>query len=108
MEVHGSQPSDPQPAKERFLRNQDLLREATRDRVRRARAGLAHIEAQRRQQVRDTRLPDGDVIDISTRHQVADEERAAKVDEMKRLHDEGRLATPERIDRAAERILSGE
>ena len=45
MEVHGRQPSDPLPAIERFLRSQDLLQEATRDRIRRARDGIADIES---------------------------------------------------------------
>ena len=110
MEVHGRQPSDPLPAIERFLRSQDLLQEATRDRIRRAREGIAEIEDERRRQVRDTRLPEGDVVDIAAREsdRRADEARARKLDELRRARAEGTLDSPERIARAAERILSGE
>jgi hypothetical protein len=110
MEVHGRQPSDPLPAIERFLRSQDLLQEATRDRIRRAREGMAEIEAERRRQVRETRLPDGDVLEIAARESEhkADEARTQRLEELKHARAEGTLDSPERIARAAERILSGE
>jgi hypothetical protein len=108
MEVHGRQPSDPQPAIERFQRNQSLYREVTRERVRRAREGLDRIEAERRRQVHDTRPPQSDVVDLSIHDPATDEARAQMVADLRRAHVEGTLATPERIARAAERILSGE
>ncbi len=112
MEVHGRQPGDLQPIRERFLRDQDLLQEANRERIRRARESMAEIAADRRERVYDARLPDRDVLDLSSAERAldarADEARSHKIDELKRAHAEGTLGTPERIAQAAERILSGE
>ena len=60
--------------------------------------------------MRETRLHEGDVLEIAAREseRKADEVRAQRLAELKRARAEGTLDSPERIARAAERILSGE
>ena len=105
MEVHGRQPSEPHPATERFRQNQRALFIANRSRLRAAREKL--VEHQKSQ--RDVR-ESVDVIDVRTdRHfqPESDEVRTERVAQLERAHREGRLNTPERIEKAAQRLLEG-
>lgn len=130
MEVHGRQPGEPSPVHDRFRRRQEALRESTRKGVhdaRKAREGLTEArqeeirkaEAERRasraeaqdRSVRGSGARE-DVLDLSlTRDREGTEETRAKreahVRELREAHEQGRLNTPERLDRAAEGILRG-
>ncbi len=120
MEVHGRQPTEPQLNQERFLRNQERLQEASRDRIRRAREILIDLATERQRRVGDARQEGvdrvrerhrRDVVDLSrVAHpydQNLDASRLQKVDELRRAHEAGTLSSPERIEHAAEQMLLG-
>jgi hypothetical protein len=122
MEVHGSQPG-PERSKRTYEQRQDALIDASRALIRAAREDLGAVARERLAEVRkglerqvdaagERREPARtDSIELSDAAQAAEEpstaEREARVRELTEAHRMDQLHTPERIERAAQRLLEG-
>jgi hypothetical protein len=110
MEVRGHQPSGSsgaESAHQRFERARVELAEANRERIRRARDERVSFA---REAVAENRAtsPTRDRLDLSAAAERASEPdpaRSERVAELARLAHTGELHTPERTERAAERLL---
>ena len=129
MEVHGRHAGDSTPPHDRLRENQDRLQRANRARIRRAREALVDLTLQRGRRIRDAHDTERDLATDRTRRQIdharrrqdvlelsdaarvetpdADRARDERVEELQRDHAQGTLNTPERIERAAQRLLEG-
>ncbi|MEW6073169.1 MAG: hypothetical protein AB1726_11345 [Planctomycetota bacterium] len=118
MEVRGRQPGGADEAQQRYREAQLELARANREHVRRAREVLQSLSTRRLERRRlesraaaeEIREPQ-DQIELSTAARAAasrpDEGRDARVRELAGAHAEGRLNTPDRVERAAQRLLGG-
>lgn len=122
MDIHSNQPG-PERAKRAYEQQQRALIDANRARVRAARDDLsaaaqqrlANTEAAREQRSSHTddvrRTSQRDELEISAAARAASEpssaEREARIRELAEDHRLERLHTPERIERAAQRLLEG-
>lgn len=118
MDIQGS-PSGPERAKKAY--DQALI-DANRALVRAARENLSSVEAERQAELREARERSvrsteargrerRDEIELSAAARAASEpstaEREARVRALAEEHRMARLHTPERIERAAQRLLEG-
>jgi anti-sigma28 factor (negative regulator of flagellin synthesis) len=122
MEVQGSLPG-PERSKRTYERQQDTLIDANRALVRAAREDMRAIARQRLSSLREAsqqraeetaqnrESARADSIELSQAAQAAAEpssaEREARVRELAQAHRMDQLHTPERIERAAQRLLEG-
>ncbi len=122
MDIQGNQPGS-ERTKRAYEQQQRALIDANRALVRSARENLSTASKQRLenlQQARDSRVGDvaasskgsrGDELELSAAARAASEpstaEREARVRELSEAHRMERLHTPERIERAAQRLLEG-
>src|SRR5262245_29605253 len=122
MEIQGNQ-SGPERAKRAYEQQQRALIDSNRALVRAAREDLSAAARERLaklQEARDQRAADTvetrknarqDELELSAAARAASEpstaEREARVRELAEAHRLDRLHTPERIERAAQRLLEG-
>jgi hypothetical protein len=103
-----------------FEKQQRALIDASRARVRAAREDLAAVAAERSAQLREARADVADPRTEERRDEIllssaaressdapSEAEREARVRELTEAHRMERLHTPERIERAAQRLLQG-
>ena len=137
MEVHGRQPQDVNDPRERLKKHQERLSEANRERAEAFLENLQHRGARRATprtgqagelgsstpvERNESETPvltharhasdrPGDRVELSAAAEAltpeVDPERAARVSDLRRAHEEGRLLHPARLERAAEGILRG-
>jgi len=126
MEIQGRQAGEPRPTHQVYEEEQRALIDANRARVRAAREDLgviaqerlARLRAARQQGLQTSRETQAserrDAIELSAAARAAHEsqnsgpaQREARVRELAEAHRMERLHTPERIERAAERLLEG-
>ncbi len=124
MEIQGRQAGEPTRSREMFEEKQRALIDANRARVRAAREDLAAVARERLARLRDARervqTSDGsesrpreraDAVELSAAaletHEPSSAEREARVRELAEAHRLEHLHTPERIERAAQRLLEG-
>lgn len=117
MELHGAL-SGPDRPKKAYDQQQNALIDANRALVRAARESLTAAAREQLEQARDSRQAQAsqnrlrrDEIELSAAARAASEPdqtaREARVQELAEAHRMDRLHTPERIERAAQRLLEG-
>jgi hypothetical protein len=109
MDIQGNHSVPDQP-KKAYEQQQRALIDANRALVRAAREDLSAVARERLTRARESRAR-RDEIELSAAAQAASEpslaEREARVRELAEAHRMERLHTPERIERAAQRLLEG-
>jgi len=112
MDIQGNQ-ATPERTKQAYEERQRALIDANRALVRAARENLAAVARERASRLPDPRPTDArrDEIRLSEAAQKASQpstaEREARVRQLAEEHRMARLHTPERLERAAQRLLEG-